>query len=214
MLNSFISTLINHSISLRFYCSIHFIFPFSRCLNFLCKTIHFFTVSLFSSFHYSIIFIMQVNYTARRTKAMFVVVLKWWNYGGHKINIKPQIVTMRCMKFRTKPQPNNKRNEASKLMDWFRIVKPRRNSFCASMLYELSVVEMNSLLYHKIFIFMFYLLNMMQYFIFNKCFMYTARVVVSYRFSVLLNSASKVRWDAALASTFDTVNHCIFNAQS
>lgn len=65
MLNSFDSTLINHSISLRLYCSIHFVFVWLE-LNFLCETI---PHALFFIFHYSIIFIMQVKYTARRRKA-------------------------------------------------------------------------------------------------------------------------------------------------
>jgi hypothetical protein len=72
MLNSSNATLINHSISLWFYCSIHFISSFD--LNFLCRVWFLLLSALrFSFFHYSIIFIMQVKYTVRRTKANYAI---------------------------------------------------------------------------------------------------------------------------------------------
>jgi hypothetical protein len=88
-------------------------------------------------------------------------------------------VTMRFMKFNEHKSPSHKREKRSEasgrgwmLMDWFRIVKSRKSG-AKLLLLPLEDSKMNSIV--KIFIFMFYLLNMMQYFIFNKCFMYEKR---------------------------------------
>lgn len=100
-------------------------------------------------------------------------------------------------------------------MDWFWI-EPRKIPFVFNV-----VLTRNSKLVEylcrKIFIFMFYLLNMMQYFIFNKCLctqqeLFFPISIFCSPFILLLPRWGEI--DAAQANNFDIVNHCIFNAQS